>query len=175
MRKKMITVEPYPGENTSFMGLYVPEPCTCCGSVDAQNMHVVHVGDQRMVLCSDCLEELRYQAGSALHKDIKVNETVWELVLCDDGKWHIFPMVVKSVRPYGAVRYTKKEKEPTVWNIYAEGDSTYMYKNFYELGKSWFYMEEEAKAALNGKLKAQSDNWEGNRPFDANAIKSGGE
>lgn len=172
--EKKITIKPYPDENATFTGLYVPEPCACCGSEGTPDMFVVHTKGQRTVLCGRCLEEFRYQAGFALHKDIRINETVYGLMKCDDRQWHIFPMTVRTVRPHGDVRYVKG-RGAMVWNIYAESGIASMYKNFYELGESWFYTEEEAKAALKEKMKVQTDDWPGNRPFDPNAIKSGGE
>lgn len=102
------------------------------------------------VLCKDCLGKLYNEIGRALHKSVELNDTVYELVQCDDGVWRIFPMVVKAVRPFGSIRQIKG-KEPQLWNIYAESDSTKMYKNFYEEGKSWFVDMSEALAALEEK------------------------
>lgn len=90
-----------------------------------------------------------------IHKDeisaapCKLGDTIWELCLCDDNKYRVFPMIIKSLNEYGSIRWTK-EKEPVVWNIYAESPehSTYMYKSFYELNKSWFLSEKEAKEKL---------------------------
>lgn len=77
----------------------------------------------------------------------QLNDTVYELCECDDGVNRIFPMQVKAVRPYGAVRWIEG-KEPTTWNIYAEGEGTYMYKNYYDLGKTLFLSEEAAQGRL---------------------------
>ena len=41
-----------------------------------------------------------------------------------------------------------KSGELSVWNIYAESDYTYMYKSFYDIGKTLFFTEKAAKEAL---------------------------
>lgn len=89
------------------------------------------------------------EIGNKLGKPIcEKGDTVYELCKCDDGVYRIFPMVVKSVNEYGSVRFNKHSESYEVWNIYAEGDSTCMYKSFYDLGKTLFYKEEAAKEAL---------------------------
>lgn len=77
----------------------------------------------------------------------KVGDRVWELRRCDDGMYRIFPMTVTKILPYGSVRWIK-DKEPTVWNIYATSDYTYMYKDFYDFGETVFLTKEEAEKAL---------------------------
>lgn len=42
----------------------------------------------------------------------------------------------------------KRGKEPTVWNIYATSDYTYMYKSFYDIGKTVFLTQSEAEEKL---------------------------
>lgn len=76
----------------------------------------------------------------------KVGDMVWELCLCDDGNYKIFPMIVKTISEYGTLRQVKKDI--TIWNIYAESDYTYMYKNFADFGKSVFSTKEEAEKKL---------------------------
>ena len=82
----------------------------------------------------------------------KVGDRVWELCRCDDGMYRIFPMTVTKISPYGSVRWIK-DKEPTVWNIYATSDYTYMYKDFYDFGKTVFLTIEEAEKMLERKKK----------------------
>lgn len=76
----------------------------------------------------------------------KVRDIVWELCLCDDGNYKIFPMIVKTISEYGTLRQVKKDI--TIWNIYAESDYTYMYKNFADFGKTVFSTKEEAEKKL---------------------------
>ena len=76
----------------------------------------------------------------------KVGDMVWELCLCDDGNYKIFPMIVKTVSEYGSLRQVKKDI--TIWNIYAESDYTYMYKSFADFGKTVFSTKEEAEKKL---------------------------
>lgn len=76
----------------------------------------------------------------------KVGATVWELCLCDDGNYKIFPMIVKTISEYGTLRQVKKDI--TIWNIYAESDYTYMYKSFADFGKIVFSTKEEAEKKL---------------------------
>lgn len=78
----------------------------------------------------------------------KVGDTVWELCRCNDNVYRIFPMEVKQVVPYGSVRWVK-EKDPTVWNVYATSDYTDMYKSFYDFGISVFKTKEDAEKHLS--------------------------
>lgn len=65
---------------------------------------------------------------------------------CDDV-YRIFPMVVQQVVEHGSIRWVK-EKEPTVWNIYATSYYTDMYKSFYDIGKTVFLTQAEAEKHL---------------------------
>ena len=76
----------------------------------------------------------------------KVGDIVWELCLCDDGNYKIFPMIVKTISEYGTLRQVKKDV--TIWNIYAESDYTYVYKNFTDFGKTVFITKEDAEKKL---------------------------
>lgn len=151
-----IEVKKYNGEE--FMGLRVPPACVSCGDevngpmfrIDIK-AYALNAKDTKIILCKNCLQSLYESAGRALHKQVNEGDEVFELVLCNDGIWRIFPMVVKNVCEFGAIRWVKG-KEPQLWNIYAESEQgTYMYKNFYEEGKSWFFSMPEALAALNKK------------------------
>lgn len=97
------------------------------------------------------LEELKSykeaeEQGSLVRLPCKVGDIVWELCLCDDGNYKIFPMIVKTISEYGTLRQVKKDI--TIWNIYAESDYTYMYKNFADFGKAVFSTKEEAEKKL---------------------------
>lgn len=85
--------------------------------------------------------------GKMLKLPCKIGDTVYELCKCDDGIYRICPMIVKSLSHYGQAR---KDKNGCIqaWNIYAESDYTYMYKSFYDFGKTVFLTEQEAKEAL---------------------------
>lgn len=76
-----------------------------------------------------------------------VGDTVWELCKCYDGKYRTFRMTVAIVVPYGSIRWVKG-KEPTVWNVYATSGYTYMYKSFYDIGKTVFLTKAEAEQKL---------------------------
>lgn len=93
------------------------------------------------------------EQGLLVRLPCKVGDIVWELCLCDDGNYKIFPMTVKTISEYGTLRQVKKDK--TIWNIYAESDYTYMYKSFADFGKTVFSTKEEAEKKLkemkNGK------------------------
>ena len=90
-------------------------------------------------------EDLEEQ-GLLVRLPCKVRDIVWELCLCDDGNYKIFPMIVKTISEYGTLRQVKKDI--TIWNIYAESDYTYMYKNFADFGKTVFSTKEEAEKKL---------------------------
>ena len=86
------------------------------------------------------------EQGLLVRLPCKVGDTLWELCLCDDGNYKIFPMIVKTISEYGTLRQVKKDK--TIWNIYAESDYTYMYKSFADFGKTVFSIKEEAEKKL---------------------------
>ena len=90
-------------------------------------------------------EDLEEQ-GLLRRMPCKVGDTVWELCLCDDGNYRIFPMIVKTISEYGT--FKQVEKDITIWNIYAESDYTYMYKSFADFGKTVFSTKEEAEKKL---------------------------
>ena len=90
-------------------------------------------------------EDLEEQA-LLMRLPCKVGDTVWELCLCDDGNYRIFPMIVKTISEYGTLKQVKKGI--TIWNIYAESDYTYMYKSFADFGKTVFSTKEEAEKKL---------------------------
>jgi hypothetical protein len=100
---------------------------------------------------AELLEELKSykeaeEQGLLMRLPCKVGDIVWELCLCDDGNYKIFPMIVKTISEYGTLRQVKKDI--TIWNIYAESDYTYMYKSFADFGKSVFSTKEEAEKKL---------------------------
>lgn len=154
-KEKYIHIKPH--KDPAFAGECAGVPCACCNhninddlfDIDIRRYYC-RVEEYKMTLCKECLGELLSETAHVLHKSVKVNDTVWELVLCDDNVWRIFPMVVKSVSMYGSVRWVKT-KEPTVWNIYAESDDTCMYKSFYDTGTTLFFTEEDARKALRKK------------------------
>lgn len=150
-----------------WLGVSVVDHCRICHNeaggrkqeVSKKDQFEVNIGsycgdkeDVRITLCRQCLMKLHEEIGRALHKSVREGDTVYELTYCNDDAWHVFPMVVKSVCEFGSVRHVKG-KEPMVWNIYAESDSTYMYANFYEEGKKWFVDEADAMEALKEKEK----------------------
>lgn len=102
------------------------------------------------------LEELKSykeaeEQGLLVRLPCKAGATVWELCLCDDGNYKIFPMIVKAISEYGTLRQVKKDI--TIWNIYAESDYTYMYKSFADFGKTVFSTKEESEKKLEEMKK----------------------
>lgn len=100
---------------------------------------------------AEYLEELKSykeaeEQGLLVRLPCRVGDIVWELCLCDDGNYKIFPMIVKTISEYGTLRQV--EKDITIWNIYAESDYTYMYKSFADFGKTVFSTNEEAVKKL---------------------------
>jgi hypothetical protein len=107
---------------------------------------------------AELLEELKSykeaeEQGLLVRLPCKVGDMVWELCLCDDGDYKIFPMIVKTISEYGALRQAKKDI--TIWNIYAESDYTYMYKSFADFGRTVFSTKEEAEK----KLEEMKNEW----------------
>lgn len=158
---KNIKVEEYRGEE--FLGFGVLAACQSCGNelddpkyrIDIE-AYAPNGDDAKIVLCKNCLQELYEKIGKALHKQVNQGDVVFELVLCNDGVWRICPMIVEQICEFGSIRWVKG-KDPQLWNIYAESEQgTYMYKNFYELGTSWFLSMPEALAALNKKTAEKS-------------------
>lgn len=148
-----ISIHEYPDKKSSFCGFCVPEPCACCGETDnSVQKHVIEVDGRRTVLCADCLEKLYVQAGRSLRKSVSLNDVLYELIIREDGSHEVFPMTVKSIAPYGELRRVKG-REPSVWNIYAESEYTYMYKSFHDIGRTVFFTEDEAHEAASGKAK----------------------
>ena len=91
-------------------------------------------------------EELE-ESGQMVELPCAVGDTVYHLCKCDDGKYRIFPMIVVDINVYGALRRVN-DKEPSVYNIYAESDYTYLFSSFYDIGKTVFFTHEEAESAL---------------------------
>ena len=116
------------------------EYCDSC-SQGAGNCKTV----ENMIKKLATYEDLEEQ-GLLVRLPCKVGDIVWELCLCDDGHYRIFPMTVKTISEYGTLRQVKKDK--TIWNVYAESDYTYMYKSFADFGKTVFSTKEEAEKKL---------------------------
>ena len=133
----------------------IPVPCHVCRDIGAQSHYRVKVAENKLVLCESCLKKLHEQIGLALHKTVRIGDTIYHLVECDDGICRIFPMVVGNVCEFGSPRTTRNGL-PEVWNVYATGDRTYMYASFYEEGKTWFINETDALAALKNKTKGKN-------------------
>lgn len=158
-KSKKISIQPVSDLFAAFNGIYAIEPCRCCGK-PKKSAHLFEINDET-ILCDECLTELYEEAGYALHKSVKLNDTVWELTCCNDGEWRIFPMTVKNICPHGAVIWVTTEdkaREPRVWNIYAESDYTSMYKSFYDEGVTLFFTEESANAALAEHIQKEEEN-----------------
>lgn len=134
--------------------------CSRCGCYTDRNDQApyrrIKIGAFSSTLCNNCFKQLYLEMGKALGQAVELNDQVWELTKCDDDVWRIFPMKIKSISEHGSLRQIKKHgtEVSEVWNIYAENAEryTYMYKSFYELGKTWFLTEQAAKIALTEKL-----------------------
>ena len=131
------------GWGTSFRHFYIPT----IGPYYNANLECANQYEQ----FSMWLKELKSykdleEQGLLVRLPCKVGDTLWELCLCDDGNYKIFPMIVKTISEYGTLRQVKKDI--TIWNIYAESDYTYMYKSFADFGKTVFSTKEEAEKKL---------------------------
>lgn len=96
---------------------------------------------------ANCEQRLKYYKdlevqGRLLKLPCKLGDVVYDVVLCDDGEYHIFEMKVCNINPFGDVRKGK------VWNVYLEGDYTKSYRSFYDFEKTVFLTQTKAKAAL---------------------------
>lgn len=97
------------------------------------------------------LEETKESAGANILKKsasfpCALGDTVFDVVLCDDGKYRIFEMKVCNIVPFGDLRKGK------VWNVYLEDECSKTYRSFYDFGKTVFHTREEAEAALKRKV-----------------------
>ena len=132
-------------KTTEIGNAYFPkcfeEPCCGMGKCIDNNCNLVNE------VCKKLAEyETLEEQGLLVRLPCKVKDTIWELCLCSDGNYRIFPMIVKSISKYGTLRQV--EKGTTIWHIYAESDYTYVYKNFTDLGKTVFLTREEAEKKL---------------------------
>lgn len=100
--------------------------------------------------CRD-LDQLEYYKeseaqGKLLKLPCALRDMVFDVVLCDDGKYRIFEMKVCNIVPFG---YFRKGE---VWNVYLEDKRSKAYRSFYDFGKTLFHTREEAEAALKRKV-----------------------
>lgn len=85
--------------------------------------------------------------GRLIELPCAVGDTVWELCKCVDGMYRVYPGTVKVLVPQGSIRRIKNES-PSIWNLYATSEYTYMYKSFSDFGKTVFTTKEAAEAKL---------------------------
>lgn len=90
--------------------------------------------------------------GRLLLLPCNTGDTVYDVVLCDDGLYRVFEMVVCSVVPYGALR------EGKVWNVYLESDYIDSYMSFYDFEQSVFVVRQDAEYARDRFQKIKD--WE---------------
>ena len=81
------------------------------------------------------------EQGKFIELPCAVGDTVYDIVRCDDGEWHIFKMKVCLICPHGDIRNGE------VWNIYLEDNYNKAYRNFYDINKTVFLSREAAEAA----------------------------
>ena len=88
-------------------------------------------------------EDLEEQ-GLLLRSPCKKEDIVYDVVLCNDGKYHMFEMMVCAINPFGATR------KGNVWNVYLEciDDCSKAYGSFYDFGKTVFLTQAEAEQKL---------------------------
>ncbi len=92
-------------------------------------------------------EDLEEQ-GRLLELPCKSGDIVYDVVLCNDGKYHVFEMKVCNISPFGDARGAK------AWNAYLEGRYVKAYRSFYDFGKTVFLTRQEAEdklAEMEGK------------------------
>ena len=97
-------------------------------------------------------EDLEEQ-GLLLRLPCKKRDIVYDVVLCNDGKYHMFEMMVCAINPFGGIR------KGTVWNVYLEcvDDCSKAYKSFYDFGKTVFLKRAEAEQKLKELRGEQND------------------
>ncbi len=86
-------------------------------------------------------EDLEEQ-GRLLELPCKSGDIVYDVVLCNDGKYHVFEMKVCNISPFGDARGAK------AWNAYLEGRYVKAYRSFYDFGKTVFLTRQEAETKL---------------------------
>lgn len=117
------------------------EKCEACGK--SVPVTAVKVGTCEIKICTNCMTALYNKLGQ--HISSLSQTPIWHLVKCDD-EWEIVPMVITCYSPYGSIRKVK-DKEPQIWNIFAESNYTYLYERIENLGKTWFLTEDDAEEA----------------------------
>lgn len=151
-----IKIIEFPDEKSTFCGISVAEPCHMCGKQSKEDMHIIRDDDSvRIVLCGNCMLKFYEGLGRYLHTKTQIGSEVWKLIFID-GKWDILHMTIKDVSVFGKMKMTGYKRY--VWNIYAEtknGDHR-IYESFYELGKTIFFTEKDARNALS--VKAYGEN-----------------
>lgn len=155
--KSEISIQDFPDADASFLGLYIPESCKCCGRHVKDHMYVVKVNDMRMVFCMGCLETLRDEINRTVNRSVKPGDTIWIIGFKPSAGYESIPMTVKSVYPEGDKHEFPHGKVP--YNIYAKKDdgSQTTYLTFNSRNKAWFVTKEAADAAVEeiNKKKAK--------------------
>ena len=86
--------------------------------------------------------------------EIKIGDRLWDVVLCNDKKYHAIEMKVCAISNHGSLRETKN-RCAEVWNLYLEGDDyTYAYRSFDSLDITLFRSMLLANAYL-AKLESE--------------------
>lgn len=82
--------------------------------------------------------------GLLLWLPCEKGDIVYDVVFCNDEKYHIFKMMVCAINPFG------QERKGKVWNVYLEcvDDCSKAYRSFYDFGKTVFFTPEEAEQKL---------------------------
>lgn len=93
-----------------------------------------------------CKELAKYHEAEAqgLLKRLpcKIRDVVYDLIMCDDGKYRIFEMKVCNISEFGS------GYNGTLWNMYLEDDYTKAYRSFEDIGNTVFLTRKEAEAKL---------------------------
>lgn len=115
----------------------------------SENIGLIALFYRNLWAMADLRERLKVyedaeEKGLTIKMPCKKEDIVYDVVLCDDGKYHMFEMMVCAINPFGDVRKGK------VWNVYLEcvDDCSKAYRSFYDFGKTVFTVKEEAEQAL---------------------------
>lgn len=98
---------------------------------------------------SDYMHKKHQIADVAIGKGqvIKLGQTVYDVVLCDDNIYRIYEMKIAAIEPFGSL-YESKYFPDFLWNIYLTDDYSYAYRTFDDIGKKTFLTKDEAEAKL---------------------------
>lgn len=77
----------------------------------------------------------------------KLEDTVYDVVLCDDNIYRICKMKITGMSIFGEL-YVGKTIPPFIWNLYLTDKYSYAYRTFSDMGKTVFLTKGQAEMKL---------------------------